>query len=305
MRILVTGGLGAVGRPLVEALRERGHEVWVVDLPHNDDDHYLRADIGDFRELAIAVNHAEPDLVYHAAAEFGRKNGEDFYSRMWRTNAVGTKNVLRLQERLRFRMVFFSSSEVYGDWPERMYEDVLVNHPIRQLNDYAISKWVGEQQVLNSAARFGTKTVRVRLFCVYGPGEYYSPYRSLCCLVCYRALRDLPYTIYTGHKRSFTYIDDAVRTLATIADPGKFKAGEVYNIGGGTCHDVKRVSDDVLAIVGKDDSQVTYEEIEEHNTLVKLVDTTKAQVDLGHKHTVGLREGLHRTINWMRKEYGL
>ena len=55
-------------------------------------------------------------LIVVAAAEFGRWNGEDFYETLWRTNAVGTKNVIRLQERLKFRLIHFSSSEVYGDW---------------------------------------------------------------------------------------------------------------------------------------------------------------------------------------------
>ncbi len=65
------------------------------------------------------------DCVYHCAAEFGRWNGEDFYEQLWRTNAVGTKNIIRLQERLNFRLIHFSSSEVYGDWPELMVETVM------------------------------------------------------------------------------------------------------------------------------------------------------------------------------------
>ena len=52
-------------------------------------------------------------------------------------------------------------------------------HEIKQMNDYAMSKWVNEMQVRNSAIQYGTESVVVRLFNTYGPGEYYSPYRSV------------------------------------------------------------------------------------------------------------------------------
>src|SRR5205823_12976706 len=131
------------------------------------------------------------------------------------------------QERHRFRMVLFSSSEIYGDWDGVMLEDAPDRHPIRQMNDYAISKWVNELQVANSATTQGTETVAVRLFNTYGPGEPYSEYRSAICKFVYSALHDLPYTVYLNHHRTSSYIDDACRTLAVIAE--RFKPGAIYN----------------------------------------------------------------------------
>jgi dTDP-glucose 4,6-dehydratase len=302
MRILVTGGLGAVGAPLVEELRGRGNEVWVVDRPHAPGPNYLRCDVGIHRQVARVFEEQSFDLVYHLAAEFGRNNGEDFYETMWQSNAIGTKNILRCQEQHGFRMVFFSSSEVYGDWEGLMSEEVLDEHPIRQLNDYAISKWVGEQQVMNSAARFGTETVRVRLFNTYGPGEPYSEYRSVICKFVYHALHDLPYTVYLDHHRSSTFIDDTVRTLANIAQ--YFHPGEVYNIAGDEYHDIKTLSDMILAYVGKDDRLVEYVDYEAHNTRDKRSDNSRARRDLDHRCTVTLEEGIPRTIEWQKKVYG-
>src|SRR4029079_1097577 len=132
MKILVTGGLGAVGAPLTAALRRSGHEVWVLDRPHHHGvagRYYFRGDIAEHRQLEQVCDQVPFDLVYHAAAEFGRINGEHFHETLWRTNAVGTKNVIRLQERHRFRMVLFSSSEIYGEWDGVMTEDVPDRHP--------------------------------------------------------------------------------------------------------------------------------------------------------------------------------
>lgn len=302
LKVLVTGGLGAVGSSLVGELRRRGHVVWVLDLPHEGRiANYLRCDVGNFRQLERVFEGHRFDYVYHLAAEFGRWNGEDFYETLWTTNAVGTKNVVRMQERHRFRLVQFSSSEVYGDHDGVMREDVTDTIPVKQMNDYAMTKWVNEMQVLNSAEMFGTETVRVRLFNTYGPGEYYSPYRSALCIFMYRALHDLPYTVYTGHHRTSTYVTDTAQTLANI--PDNFIPGEVYNVGGLEYHDMKEASSMVLAYLGKSDSLVTYEKGEAHTTRDKKVDVSKAIRDLWHNPQVPLEEGIPLTIEWMKDVY--
>jgi len=301
MRILVTGGLGTVGHVLVSQLRQRGHTVFLCDLPHHHDAQYMRCDISNHRQIRRVLTANQFDLVYHLAAEFGRWNGEDYYDTLWLTNVVGTKNVIRLQEELGFRLVFFSSSEVYGDWEATMVEDVMDKHEVRQLNDYAITKWVGEMQVMNSAEQFNTESVRVRLFNTYGPGEFYSHYRSVVCRFIYCALHKLPYTVYLDHHRTSIYVADTARTIANIAD--NFTPGEVYNIAGTDYHDIKQLSDLILDALDMDDSLVTYAPTEPFTTKDKKVDTSKAIRDLDHKMTVPLTKGIPLTVDWMKSVY--
>ena len=314
MRVLVTGGKGVVGIPLVAELRRCGHYVISCDLFHDFDQigftvgtddpsaGYARCDVGEYRQLQRLFDRLGPfDCVYHAAAEFGRWNGEDYYENLWKSNAVGTKNVIRLQEQLKFRMIHFSSSEVYGDWPELMIESVMDEHKIKQMNDYAMTKWVNEMQIRNSIQSHGTETVVVRLFNTYGPGEHYSPYRSVNCRFVYCALRGLPWTVFRGHARTSTFLADTVRTLSRIVD--NFKPGETYNIAGRTMHTIEELSDTVLRVTGADPGLVRYRDAELLTTTTKKVDAEKAARDLGHQDSCTLEEGIRRTVQWMREVY--
>ena len=300
-KILVTGGLGFIGSHLVKELRRRGHDVWLCDLYHSDDPKSIRCDVSKFRQVERLFEQHDFEYVYHTAAEYGRWNGEEYYENLWLTNVVGTKNIIRMQERKKFRMIFFSRAEVYGDYEGVMREDIPEKIHIHLLNDYAMTKWVSEMQIINSAMMYGTETVRVRLFNVYGPGERYHPYRGVVPKFIYKALHDEPYVVYVGHKRTFEYITDICNALANIVD--NFKPGEVYNLGGDKLYDIKYLSDLILNYLGKDDSKVIYKEIEPFTTKVKKPDSTKAKRDLGFKITVPLEEGIPRTIEWFRKIY--
>jgi dTDP-glucose 4,6-dehydratase len=291
---------------LVAELRSRGHEVHRVDLSHTDRDAYTRVDVRSYCQLENLFDDHDFDYVYHLAAEYGRWNGEDYYENLWATNCIGTKHVLRLQERKGFRLIFFSSAEVYGDYAGVMREDVMERNPVRdtyQMNDYAITKWAGELMCINSATMFNTETVRVRPVNCYGPHEHYSPYRGFIPKFIYHALFDKPYEVFMGHRRIIDYVEDSCRTFANICD--NFIPGEVYNVGGRQDweRNIKEYSDLVLHAVGKDDALVKYHEAEPFTTKVKHMDFSKAIRDLKHDPKVAPEEGIKRTVEWMRQYY--
>jgi dTDP-glucose 4,6-dehydratase len=311
MKILITGVLGTVGSILKERLIDKGHSIFGVDLPHSPGEcgfiqkmsselqDYCRCDVGEFRQIERVVDTFGPfDMVFHAAAEFGRWNGEDFYEQLWKTNAIGTKNIIRLQEKFKFKLVHFSSSEVYGDYDGIMKEDILESIEIKQMNDYAISKWANEMQIRNSRILKGTETVIVRLFNTYGPGEYYHPYRSVNCKFCYHALNGLPVTVFKDHYRSSTFIYDAVETISNISN--NFIDGRVYNIGSNDYHNIEKLVDLIWEYTGADRSLITYAESEPLTTKTKTPDLTLSINELNHKQTVNLEDGVKKTIDWMK-----
>jgi len=300
-KILVTGIMGTLGRPLKQKLEERGHDVWGADLQHQADQKYYRADVSNYRQLE-RVFEQDYDYVYHLAAEFGRINGEEYYDTLWETNVIGTRNILELQKRKKFKLIFASSSEIYGDKHQQILsEDIPLNHSIIQHNDYAVTKWVNEVQIMNFEKRFGTPVVRLRFFNAYGPGEHYHNYRSVVCLFTYRALHRLPYDVYLGYHRVFMYIDDFIPTLANVVD--NFVPGEVYNIGGDEFRSVKELSDLILNSLKTDDSIVNYLPEDKHNVLNKKPDIENARKAFGHNPRIILEEGVPNTVRWMKSVY--
>ena len=315
MKVLVTGSEGVVGSKVSEILSENGHHVFGVDLAHTnknyghglgkvDNENYFRCDISEYRQLSDVVEHVKPDIVYNCAAEFGRWNGEHFYEKVWKSNAIGTKNVIRLQEKHGFKLVHTSSSEVYGDYRDVMYEDVIDNIAIPQMNDYAMSKRVNEMQIANSNTQHNTESVIVRLFNTYGPGEWYHPFRSVNCTFTYNLLHGKPVRVFKGHTRTSTYIYDCARTLANIAD--NFKPGKTYNIASNHHHSIEELIEWIVKETGADPNLVIYDEKPEIlTTKDKYVNSEKAREDLNHEDTTSLQDGVKKTVDWMREYYGV
>jgi dTDP-glucose 4,6-dehydratase len=288
-------------------LRSRGHKVIACDLYNNDRDDYIRCDVRNYRQIEMLFKeYGSFDYVYHVAAEYGRWNGEAYYENLWQTNVIGAKHILRFQEKYKFRMIFFSSAEVYGDYEGLMKEEVMEINSIKdtyQMNDYAISKWAGELMCLNSAKMFGTETVRVRPVNCYGPHEEYTPYRGFIPKFIYHCLNKKPFVVYKGHKRIIDYVEDSCRTWANIVD--NFIPGEVYNIGGKKEWemDIKDYSDLILKATGADDSLITYKEAESFTTKIKTIDFSKSIRDLKHDPQIEPKEGIRRTVEWMKDYY--
>ena len=303
MRVLVTGSLGVIGSQLVPELCDRGHEVFGCDLRHceQEENRYMRADVGEYRQLERVFRKFEPDVVYHLAAEFGRHNGERNFEQVFRSNYLGTRNVLELCRRADARLIFASSSEIYGDCDEEILSESLSERiPLWQPNEYALSKWANEVQIVNFSRRHDLDAVRLRFFNAYGPGESYHPFRSVIALFCHRALHGIPWTVYEGYWRTFMHHRDFIPTLAQALTDAP--AGEAINIGGTDYRSISEVSEIVLAETGADPALVSYMPEDVHNAVSKRPSNIKAKRYLGHFPTTTIDKGIPETLDWMREQ---
>jgi dTDP-glucose 4,6-dehydratase len=298
VRILITGSRGTIGRSLVEELRRRGHEVWGCDLAHDSDARYVRADVGNIRQLEWAFHRAEPEVVYHLAAEFGRLNGEQFYEQLWRTAMVGTRNILEMCLQTGARLIFASSSEVYGETEVPMLDEGLTDREvIFHPNEYALSKWANERQIMAFEARNPElEAVRLRFFNAYGPGERFHAYRSVVALFCHKALNDEPLPVFRGYHRTFMYVDDFIPTLANVAEAREL-THSVYNIGGEDYRPVEELAELVIEQAGSGSIEMIGED--RHNVRSKRPDNHRAIRDLDHRPATKLEDGVPPTLAWL------
>lgn len=295
MKILLIGGLGFLGTALRHKLRARGHDVKVLDIVPGHDS--IRCDVAEYRQVKDVFDAHRFELVYHLAAEFGRHNGEEHFETLWKTNVIGTKNIIKMQEQRGFKCVYFSSSEIYGDYDGLMSEDVI---PGPLMNDYAMTKWVNEQQIRN----LNWEWVIVRPFNIYGAGEVYHRFRSVYSTFIYNLLKRNQIIVYPGHTRSSMYITDFVYPVANIAD--NFFSGNIYNIGSGVNHTIEELADVCLKYTKRAKNLVSYRKNPEPQTVLKKnVDLRRAKKDLGLKCEISLDRGIRMMAKWMKEYYGL
>ena len=309
MRIFITGIQGVLGSTLAKELRYRGHEVFGCGRRHSADENIIRADVAERRQLSHALTSIFmgsgqcTDLLFHFAGEFGRKNGQAYQEDLWRTNCLGTRNVIDECVLRGIPMVFASSSEAYGlselyNGEAPLREDLLHHHPPQFHNEYALTKYTNERQIYTAVRNDGLKATILRFFNVYGPPEQYTPYRSVVCQFAYKMLNDMPLTITKNGRRSHLWIGDWVNTVANVVGV-KLPGTPVFNIGGTENASVEHLYLKLLELMPGTKSEVTYQEFEPANSASKTPDNTLAEQFLGHKPQMPLEDGLRKTIQYL------
>ncbi|HTF57485.1 MAG TPA: NAD-dependent epimerase/dehydratase family protein, partial [Planctomycetota bacterium] len=241
MRILITGGGGFIGSHLAQAHLADGHEVWAVDtgmnlkvrhLLANPKFHYVKASVTEPEALEAFVIRC--DLVYHHAAVVGVEHYVDDPFNVLNVNIQGSLNVFRLAHRHGKRVVFASTSEVYGRNPKVPWkedDDRVLGATTTDRWCYSTSKAAAEHYGW-AYRRMGLDLSVVRYFNVYGPRLDKIDVGRVITIFMGQILRNEPLTIIgTGQQtRCFTYVDDAVRaTMAAGLLPEAI--GCVFNVG--------------------------------------------------------------------------
>jgi len=307
---LVTGGAGFIGSHVAERLLADGHRVRVLDNFSAGSranlafagTHAAHLEIveGDIREPA-AVNGAMRgvDIVFHQAAMRSVPRSVKDPLGANDNNVSGTLNVLEAARRADVRrVVYASSSSVYGDRPELPKREDQIPAPI---SPYAVSKAAGEQYAKVWSRLYGVETVGLRYFNVFGPKQDpTSEYAAVIPRFILWALKTTPLEVHGDgtQSRDFTYIDNVVdaNVLAGLASG---VGGEVFNVGCGA-----RVS--LLAIIASLERLLGRPLGRRHtparagDVLHTLADVGKAQRLLGYTPRVAFDEGLRRTLEYFR-----
>ncbi len=304
MKLLVTGALGFIGKRMVEFLRNEGHEVVGIDLTIADYDEYVRADITYFEDVwKVFKENNGFDIVIHLAGEVGRLNGEEYPQRMIYVNEVGTLNLIRLCLEYGSKLVYFSTSEIYGklfDEKEVVEEDFSLISPKKVTNIYAMSKLFGEGIVNHYVENYGLLAVGIRPFMIYGPGVAASKYKSAIDQFVYNSLNNKPFSVHKGSERAWCYIDDFVVGVLTIMEKHDFKQGvyESYNIGTQEYVPTEKLAELVLELTNRPMDLVQIVELPDKFISGRKRFSNWKLRNLGWKQKVPLKQGLQEVIKW-------
>jgi UDP-glucuronate decarboxylase len=323
-RVLITGARGFLGRYFTDVLLRLNRAVLsepceIIAIDNLRTSGQLGAEIPTDRQMAF-VNHdiVKPfyperpvDFVLHLAGI-----ASPYYYRKWPLETLevattGLRNVLDLAQQSRARVLFFSSSEIYGD-PDPAHVPTKESYHghvscLGARACYDESKRLGETLVRIYHTQFGVNGMIVRPFNVYGPGMQKYDYRVLPNFAA-RVFASEPLNVYGNGKqtRTFCYVTDAIRGFLQVLLSGQ--PGEPYNIGNPSPEiTMEELAQRIEKCVP--DLAVTRRIIEHPDTYPadepqrRCPDITKARLQVGYEPVVGLETGLQRFFDWARVAY--
>jgi UDP-glucose 4-epimerase len=300
--VLVTGGAGFIGSHLVATLLGRGERVRVLDdlssgrrefLPQHAALEVLEGDLRDPATLDQAVRGVR--VIYHQGAlRSVPKSVEDPWA-YHDVNATGTMRLLLAARAAGVRrLVFASSSSVYGNQPVLPLHEELRPQPIAP---YGASKLVGEHYCANFSLHYGLETVSLRYFNVFGPRQDpLSEYAAVVARFVLAAQRGEPLEVHGDglQTRDFTYVQNVVdANLAAAAAPGM--AGHVFNVACGDRLSVLGIAEALETVLGRPLPK-RHTPPRAGDVRDTLADISRAKALLGYAPAVSFLEGLRRTV---------
>ena len=304
----MTGGAGFIGSSLTRAIVERGDEVRVLDtyltgrdenLADLPDVEIVRGDIRDVDTLRTAMQGVERVLHQAAVPSVARSLKDPITSN--EANIGGTLNVLiAARDAGVQRVVFASSSSVYGDTPTLPKVETMLPGP---LSPYAVTKLTGEHYLKVFHHLYGLETVALRYFNVFGPRQDpKSDYAAVIPLfISLMARGKAPHIHGDGtQSRDFTYIDNVIQAnLKAATVPGV--GGEVFNVACGQRYTLLDLVRNLNTILGTS-LEPTFGPPRAGDVKHSLADIEKARRLLGYEPSTTFEEGLERTVAWGRAQ---
>lgn len=297
MRYVVTGAAGFIGSHLAETLRARGDEVVAVDCftdyydPAEKEENARRLDVVriDLADEGLRLDGV--DGVFHLAGQPGVRSFGEAFPLYLRRNVLATQRVFQSCADAGVRVVFASSSSIYGEAERYPTPEATVARPI---SPYGITKLACEQLAHAYAAGFALDAVALRYFTVYGPRQRPDMFfRRVCDLLREGGTFEIFGT--GGQSRSFTEVGDAVR--ATIAAMDGAPAGAVYNVGGGEEASMLEAIALLERVSGRK-LEVRHVDRARGDVARTRADVSRIAADLGWEPRVPLADGLDRMWAW-------
>lgn len=308
-RILVTGGMGAIGKHVVAAAIDRGFDVVVLDDFSSagggilDKSVVVHEGSVENESLVERILKDSVDYVIHLAALFANQNSVDNPKADLLTNGLGTLNVARISSQTGIkRVVYASSSCVYKKTDHALSE---VSETGGFDTPYALTKYLGEKYFELYGHLGDLNYSMVRIFNSYGPYEFPGKYRNVIPNFMKLALNGEPLPILgSGNEtRDFTYVTDIADGIILALTTPEAR-GEVFNLGNGIETSVIDMATSINKITGNSAGVEFHERRNWDHVTKRLSNIQKAREILKYSPKISFQTGLENTYEWIKAEIG-
>jgi len=308
-KIIITGCAGFIGSHLTERLLDEGHQVLGIDNFQTGDQSNMEAFANSERFVFLEHDIEEPikigddiDQIYHLACPAAPIHYQKDPIKTLNTAFIGTKNLLDLAHRKQARILYVSTSEIYGDpqehpQNERYWGNV---NPIGERSCYNEGKRAAESLAFAYHRQYGVDIRVVRIFNTYGPRMATNDGRVVPNFILQTLAND-PITIYgTGDQtRSFCYVDDMVNGLVSMMENENGFIGPV-NLGNPAEISMRSLAETIIRLTDSK-SELAYHPLPEDDPHRRKPDISLAKEKLGWEPAIDLETGLKKTIDYFSK----
>lgn len=288
MNILVIGSEGNIGYRLVPLLK-LNHNVMRADQVQGYNDDYVVCNILNIGDLIQVFKKTKPDVVFLLAAMVSRLTCEQSPYLTVDTNITGLNNVIQLCKSFDAKLIYFSTSEVYGNIGGYLSED----RDCKPNNLYGLTKYLGEKLVEYELTN-GLNAFIVRPFMFYDECETVGNHRSAMIRFVEALSAKKKIVVHKNSKRSWLHMIDAVKVIEQTI----FLPFNIMNIGSNELVETEQLAQIICSELGLNpDDYIIKVPLPEKMTLEKYPDVRK-QIELtGIEPTITLNEGVKRVIN--------
>jgi CDP-paratose 2-epimerase len=331
-KALITGGAGFVGSNYAFHLLQAGHTVvlyddfsrgagclqnleWLKSQPSAKRLSIVKGDVSNLESLSVAAKDC--DMIVHTAAQVSVPKSISGPKLDFRSNALGTFNVLEAARALETDpvLLYTSSNKVYGI-PNTPLQEQALRYDFEDLSNgvdesflikgeepYGASKAAGDLYLHAYSEQYGLKTVSFRCSCMFGPHQYGKEEQGWVAWFCIAAALGKPLSIYGDGKqvRDLLYIDDVMHAFDLATTKIDKVRGEAINLGGGR-ENVASLLETIayLESLTNRKMQLTFKDWRPGDNKCYYTNCAKAKKLLSWTPTVPWKVGVNRTLNWVR-----
>ena len=313
--ILVTGGLGLLGKPLVTFLKKKKYNVFVLDRSKNKkrnrlikgrNINFIYGNYQNKNFLKKTIKNRKINIIFHTGAITQVLEGLKYPLKTYKNNIMGTINILESIRQInpKILLIYSSSDKAYGEIKKRNY---LESDNLNSIYPYDLSKTCSDLICQSYSKVYGLKVAIVRCGNLFGPGDFNK--NRIIPETILSTIKNQRLKIRSSGKliRDYLYVDDAVKAYFMIMNKLKNSNSKIliYNVGSKDNLSVIKLVNMILGLMKRKDLKpIILNKSKKELKLQKLNDN-KIRKELKWRQSITIKKGLNKTINWYKENRNL